>query len=114
VEKGDYHLGLLNYRAALAVYEKIGAPAELLEALHGSGQLHLLLGDTASAERDFKRALEMARSIGLERGITLNLIALGDLELRRKRPDAAAALYDQAPQPKSSTHWHSACCDSPE
>ena len=85
VEKGRYDLGLQNYRAALAIYEKVGAQAELLEALHDSGRLHLLLGDSASAERDFRRALDMARSIGLDRGITLNLIALGDLEFRRKR-----------------------------
>ena len=40
----------------------------------------------------------MARSIGLDRGITLNLISLGDMEFRRKRPDAAVALYEQARQ----------------
>ena len=98
VQKGQYDLGLQDYRAALAIYEKIGAQAELVEALHDSGQLHLLLGDSASAERDFKRALDMARSIGLDRGITVNLISLGDVEFRRKRPDAAIALYEQARQ----------------
>ena len=103
VEKGRYDLGLKDYGAALAIYEDVGAQAELLEALHDSGQLHLLLGDSASAERDFKRALGMARSIGLDRGITLNLIALGDLEFRRKRPDTAVALYQQARQRAATT-----------
>jgi CHAT domain-containing protein/tetratricopeptide (TPR) repeat protein len=98
VQKGFYDLALQNYRAALAVYDKIGAKAEFLEALHDSGELHLLLGDAASAERDFKSSLAMARSIGLDRGITLNLISLGDVEFRRKRPDAAVSLYDQARQ----------------
>jgi CHAT domain-containing protein/tetratricopeptide (TPR) repeat protein len=98
VEKGQYDLGLQDYRAALAIYEKVGAQAELVEALHDFGQLHLLLGDSASAERDFNRALGMARSIGLHRGITLNLISLGDLEFRRKRPEDAVALYEQARQ----------------
>lgn len=98
VDGGQYDLGLLNYRAALAIYEEIGARSELLEALHDYGRLHLLLGDAASAERDFNRALDMARSIGLERGITQNLVALGDLEFRRKRTDAAVALYEQARQ----------------
>jgi len=98
VERGQYPRGLLNHRAALAVYERIGAQAELLEALHDFGELHLLLGDSASAERDFKRSLGVARSIGLERGITMNLISLGDVEFRRKRPDAAIALYEQARQ----------------
>jgi CHAT domain-containing protein/Tfp pilus assembly protein PilF len=98
VQQGRYDLGLLNYRAALEVYEAIDAQAEVLEALHHSGQLHLLLGDSTSAERDFKRALEMARSIGLARGITLNLVSLGDVEARRDRPDAAAEHYEQARQ----------------
>jgi len=96
VDKGRYDLGLESYRAALAVYEDIDVPAELLETLRDSGQLHLLLGDAASAEHDFRRALDMARSIGLERGITINLISLGDLEFRRKRMDAALALYEEA------------------
>jgi CHAT domain-containing protein len=98
VQKGQYDLGLQNYRTALAMYRRIGAQAELIEALHDSGQLYLLLGDSASAERDFMRALGMARSIGLDRGITVNLVALGDLEFRRKRPDAAVAFYEQARQ----------------
>ncbi|MCJ7452097.1 MAG: CHAT domain-containing protein [Steroidobacteraceae bacterium] len=103
VTRGQYDLGLKDYRAALAIYEKVDAQAELLEALQESGKLHLLLGDSASAERDFKRALDMARSIGLDRGITLNLISLGDLEFRRKRPDAAIALYEQAQQRAAAT-----------
>jgi CHAT domain-containing protein/Tfp pilus assembly protein PilF len=98
VQKGQYDLGLQDYRAALAVYEEIGAQAELLEALHDSGQLHLLLGDSTSAEHDFRRALEMARSIGVDRGITMNLVSLGDVEFRRARPDVAIALYEQAGQ----------------
>jgi len=98
VDKGRYDLGLLNYRAALAIYERVGAKAEFLETLHDSGRLHLLLGDAASAEHDFRRAFEMARAIGLERGITLNLLALGDLEFRRERAEAAIALYDEARQ----------------
>ncbi len=98
VEKGRYDLGLESYRAALATYENVNAQAELVEALRNSGQLHLVLGDPASAERDFKRALDLAQSIGLARGITLSLISLGDLELRRKQPDAAIVLYEQARQ----------------
>jgi CHAT domain-containing protein/tetratricopeptide (TPR) repeat protein len=98
VDQGRYDLGLLNYRAALAIYERVGARAELLETLHDTGRLHLLLGDAASAEHDFRRALEMARAIGLERGITLNLLALGDLELPRERADIAIELYDEARQ----------------
>jgi CHAT domain-containing protein/tetratricopeptide (TPR) repeat protein len=98
VQQGRYDLGLINYRAALQLYEEIDAGAEVLEALHHSAQLHLLLGDVTSAERDFTSALAMARSIGLARGITLNLMSLGDVEARRGQPEAAIAHYEQARQ----------------
>jgi len=108
VEKGHYDLGLQDYRTALAVYEKVGAQAELVEALLGFGQLHLLLGDPGSAERDFNRAIGIARTIGLERGVTTSLLWLGDIEYRRDRPDAALALYEQARERAEAArmqHW---------
>ena len=82
--------GSSHHRASLTIYEDVGAQAELLEALHDMGRLHLLLGDPDSAERDFTRALELAREIGLSRGITQNLIALGDLQFRAEDLEAAA------------------------
>ena len=98
VEKGRYDLGLQDYDEALATYGKIGARAELVTALQGSGQLHLLLGDAAGAERDFRRALELSQSIGLDRGVTVSLVWLGDIEQRRGRPDEASRYYEQARQ----------------
>ena len=98
VEKGRYDLGLQNYRDALVIYERVGARAELVAALHGFGQLHLLLGDSSSAERDFRRALELAQSIGHDRGVTMSFIWLGDIEFRRGQTEPAAALYQQARQ----------------
>ena len=96
IQKGEYGPGLRSYRATLAIYEKLGAQAEYVEALHDTGELHLLLGDSESAEGYFKHALGLAQSVGLDRGITLNLISLGDLEFRRRNPDAALSLYEQA------------------
>jgi CHAT domain-containing protein len=98
IREGLYDQGLQSHRAALAVYESLGAQAELAEALHDSGDLYLLLGDTESAEQSFTRALALAREVSLARGITQNLSALGDLEFRRKRYDNAVGLYEQANQ----------------
>jgi CHAT domain-containing protein len=98
VQKGRYGKGLEYQREALAVYEKLGAQAELGEALYDMGRLYLLLGDADSAEEYFSRALNSARSIGLSRAVTLNLIALGDLQFRGAQFEAATALYDQARQ----------------
>jgi CHAT domain-containing protein/tetratricopeptide (TPR) repeat protein len=98
VQQGKYDLGLENYRKALATYESIEAKAEIVEALQSSGDLHLLLGDSESAERDFERALVTARSIDLDRGITRSLVSLGDVELHRQRPEAAATFYEEARQ----------------
>ena len=112
IQKGQYDLGLGAHRAALAIYEEIGAQAELLEALHDMGRLHLLLGDAESAERDFSRALNIARSIEFSRGVTLNVLALGDLEFRRRRLAAAAELYEQARQRSSESGERHVAADS--
>jgi CHAT domain-containing protein len=98
IRRGQYTHGMASHRASLSIYQELGAKAELLETLHDTGQLYLLLGDTESAEKNFKRALEMARSINLDRGVTVNLVSLGNLELRRKRFDAAGAYFEQARQ----------------
>lgn len=93
---GKYDLALENYRLALATYSDINAPAEALETLHDMGRLYLLLGDSASAEKHFTQAMNKAQEIGLARGITINLLALGDLQARQQAWEKAAALYRQA------------------
>jgi len=96
IKAGRYDLGLQYHRAALDIYAEVDAQPLLLEALHDMGQLMLSLGDPTSAEQYFQRAIKLARSIGLSRAITTNLLALGDLQQRHQRYEAAAALYTRA------------------
>jgi CHAT domain-containing protein/Tfp pilus assembly protein PilF len=102
MQLGRYTEALDCYRQARQTYEHVGLSAEpefkqqLIEALGDLGNLEVRLGDAASAEKDFRRAIEIAEAIKHPRGITVNLIALGDLEWRRKRFPEAAALYSQA------------------
>jgi CHAT domain-containing protein/Tfp pilus assembly protein PilF len=98
IRKGLYDQGLAAHRTAIAVYEEIEANPELAEALHDTGRLHLLLGDPDSAERFFAQSLDLSRNAGLSRGITRNLIALGELQYRRKAFHPATKLYKQAQQ----------------
>jgi CHAT domain-containing protein/Tfp pilus assembly protein PilF len=98
IQKGRYAEGLAAHRAALLVYENVGAQTELAIGLHDMGRLHLLLGDADSAERYFSRTLDLAREIGLSRGVTQSLLALGDLSFRRRKLDAAASQFEQARQ----------------
>ena len=99
---GRYTEALEWYRQARQTYEQIGLNAQpefkqqLIEVLGDLGNLENRLGDGASAEKDFRRAIEISEAIKHPRGITVNLIALGDLEWRRKRFPEAAALYRQA------------------
>ena len=60
------------------------------------GDLQVLLEDLVSGERDFRRAIDLARGIGHPRGVTFNLASLGDLEFRRRRYEESAALYREA------------------
>ena len=98
ISKGQYGLGLENHRAALATYEAINAPGLLLDALHDMGRLHLILGDPVSAEQYFQRGMKMAREIGQAQAVTVNLLALGDLQFRREHLEEANTLYTQALQ----------------
>ena len=98
IRKGQYDLGLKNHRQALASYEQINARGLLLDALYDMGRLHLTLGDPVSAEQYFKRAIQMARDIGQAQAITVNLLALGDLQYRRQDLEEADALFVQALQ----------------
>ena len=102
VQLGKYGEAVEWYRQARLTYDQAGIDAEpefkqqLIEALGDLGNLAVRLGDTASAEKDFRRAIEISEAIKHPRGVTINLIALGDLEWRRKRFPEAAALYRQA------------------
>jgi CHAT domain-containing protein len=102
LQLGRYSEALEQYNEARKTYEEAGANAEpsfkqeLIEALGDLGNLQMRLGDAASAEKDFRRALEMSESIKHPRGVTVNLISLGDLQLRQKRFVEAIALYSQA------------------
>ena len=102
LQLGRYSEALEQYNEARKTYEEAGANAEpsfkqeLIEALGDLGNLQMRLGDAVSAEKDFRRALEMSESIKHPRGVTINLISLGDLQLRQKRFVEAIALYSQA------------------
>jgi CHAT domain-containing protein/Tfp pilus assembly protein PilF len=97
LQLGKYDQARNEYRKALQVYEQVeGLKQNLVEGLGDLGDLELRLGDAASAEKDFRRALDLARAINHPRGVTVNLIALGDIEWRRKRFNEASQLYREA------------------
>jgi len=93
---GKYAEAVDGYDQALRVYEEAKLQRELVEALNDRGRLFESLGDAASAERSFRRAIELSRAINHPRGVTLNLMALADLEWHRKRLEEAGALYRDA------------------
>lgn len=93
---GQHDRGLQNQREALGIYEEIGARPQQVDALHDLGQTHLELGDPVSAEAYFNDAIELARAIGLQQAITVNQLALGDLQADRGLLEPATALYAQA------------------
>ena len=102
LQLGRYSEALEQYNQARTTYEEAGLNAEpsfkqeLIEALGDLGHLQMRLGDAASAEKDFRRAIEMSEAIKHPRGVTINLISLGDLQLRQRRFTEAAALFSQA------------------
>jgi CHAT domain-containing protein/Tfp pilus assembly protein PilF len=96
IRQGRHSDGLALHRAAVEQYQALGARTEAVEAMYDLGRLYLALGDSTSAEQWFERSIALGREIGLARGVTLNLLALGDLQQRRQALEQAAALYGQA------------------
>ena len=102
LQLGRYTDALQQYNLAIQVYQQAGLNGEaefkqnLVEALGDLGNLEIRLGDLASAERDFRRAIDLAEAIKHPRGVTVNLISLGDVQFRQKRFSEATALYNQA------------------
>ena len=102
LQLGRYTEALQQYNLAIQVYQQAGLNGEaefkqtLIEALGDLGNLEIRLGDVASAEKDFRRAIDLAEEIKHPRGVTINLISLGDVQFRQKRFSEAAALYNQA------------------
>jgi len=92
---GRYDSALREYGMAEHVYEHAGLQRELIEALDDIGNLHELLGDGVTAEQQFERALQLSRKIGSGSGERASLLALGDLELRKKKHDPANSDFEQ-------------------
>jgi CHAT domain-containing protein/Tfp pilus assembly protein PilF len=93
---------LEQYKQSIQVYRQAGLNGDpqfkqnLVEGLGDLGNLEIRLGDVTSAERDFRQAIDLSEQIKHPRGVTINLISLGDVQLRQKRYREAAVLYNQA------------------
>lgn len=112
LRQGRYDQGLTLHRTAVEQYQTLGARTEAVEAMYDLGRLYLALGDSVSAEQWFGHSIGLARDIGLARGVTLNLLALGDLQLRQQALEEAAALYGQARQRAQEAGEMSLAADS--
>jgi len=78
--KKDYPAAIANYRESLALHRSLCAESEpVANLLNDLGTAERLSGDLAAAERDFRKALRVARSIGnveMMAGIPGNLATL--------------------------------------
>jgi CHAT domain-containing protein len=99
-----FNAALDEYAAALQIYDQVGLKNDKVEGLNDRGLLFLSLGDLSSADNDFTAAMDLARVIGSPRGVAFNALALGDLEWRRRRPEKAAAWYQQALAQAEASH----------
>lgn len=79
---GKFDEALNEYATALASYERAGLKRELVEALYDDGYVHVMLGDSRSAEHSFKRAIQVSTQISFSRGVLINELALADIAWR--------------------------------
>lgn len=95
---GRFDEALREYAAAEQVYEHAGLRREEVEALLDTGRVNELLGNGIGSGSRFRHALALARKIGYSSGETASLLAMGELERRRRRYDVAAADFSLASQ----------------
>ncbi len=93
---GRYDFALREYAAAEQVYERSGLQRELVEALIDTATVYESLGDIPGAEIRFQQGLHLAKKIGSAAGESASMLALGDLERRRRNNQQADAYFGLA------------------
>jgi len=93
---GRYDAALREYAAAEQVYEHSGLQRELVEALIDTATVYEALGDISATEIHLQRALRLAQKIGNSAAESASMLALGDLERRRRNNDHADAYFGLA------------------
>jgi CHAT domain-containing protein/tetratricopeptide (TPR) repeat protein len=76
---GKFDVALRDYEFSQQSYDKAGLKREAAEALTDSGMTHLALGDRLGAESQIRKAVNISKEIGYERGVLLNLLALAEI-----------------------------------
>jgi predicted ATPase/DNA-binding CsgD family transcriptional regulator len=107
-ENGDYRAAVEQGSAALVLFDALGSAEPAAFAATVLGSAHRYLGDTAAARRLFERAMDLRRSLGDRRGMSvgLNNLALlaldeGDLARARELFEDALLLKRQLGDPRA-------------
>ena len=93
---GRYDAALREYAAAEQVYGRSGLQRELVEALIDTATVYESLGDIPAAEMRFAHGLRLAKKIGSASGESASMLALGDLERRRRNHEQADKYFGLA------------------
>ncbi|MFJ3309335.1 ATP-binding protein [Streptomyces sp. NPDC086549] len=93
--RGDHPEAVARTDEALALTERLGAPADTADLLVTRGD-HLAEADLAAARADYTRAAALARRVGSPACLAAALRGLGDLALLEGDPATAERLYREA------------------
>jgi CHAT domain-containing protein len=93
---GRFDEALRNYQSAGETYSQAGLKRELVEDLGDTGNAYLELGDRRGAERNFLQAASISQSIGHERGIVINRLALAEVSRLSGNPSQARKSAESA------------------
>jgi predicted ATPase/DNA-binding XRE family transcriptional regulator len=95
-EQRDYAGARALFEESLKLNELLGVELEAVELTSDVGLVACQLGDYATAQQQFERALTYFRENHAKEGIAINLIRLGDLARLSHDYDQAAALYEES------------------
>ncbi len=104
-EQRDYTTAGALFEESLRLNEQLGSELEAVELTSDVGLVACQLGDYATAQQQFERALIYFRAHSVKEGIAINLIRLGDLARLAHDYDRAAPLYEESLRLSRETHY---------
>ena len=93
---GKFDVALRDYEFSEHSYERAGLKREAAETFTDSGMASLALGDSGGAEKQIRRAVNLSREIGYERGVALNELALAEVLTHSGDPHQALQIAAKA------------------
>lgn len=112
LQAGDTDRAQTGFEQSLAIGRDLASPFSIARALHGLGQLALIMESPGIAENLAEQAVQIAKDAGRLPTVAAGLLVIGRAREDRAQPDQAAAAYRQARDIASATDMPHILCEA--